>query len=49
MKIATLCYEKLNNKNRIKLPLLVLEMREHACLLCLINIHEVFYDVIAAV
>ena len=57
MKMKALCYEKLNNENRIKLSVLVLEMltveivkynHMRVCLSCLINIHEVSYDVIVA-
>ena len=38
----------LNNEYRIKLSELVLDLEMRECLICLINIHEVFCDVIVA-
>ena len=45
--MKALCCKKLNNENRIKLSEFFAR-DERVCLICLINIREVFCDVIVA-
>ena len=48
MKMKALCCEYLNNKNKLHQINFTGSRGERACLICLINIHEVFYEVIVS-